>query len=178
MLRPLHLHPTSRCGASIAVSVEAERPARDRLRLTFRVSGAVGALHVPAPATPIRTDELWKRTCFEAFVLPGPGQGYVEFNLAPSGRWATYRFDRYRKGMRDALDVTPEPIAFDQAPDRLTLSVAAAMPTDLAERPRWRLGLSGVIEEASGHVSYWALAHPSPQPDFHNAASFVHELSA
>jgi hypothetical protein len=26
--------------------------------------------------------------------------GYVEYNLSPSGAWAAYRFDGYREGMR------------------------------------------------------------------------------
>ena len=77
--------------------------------------------------------------------------------------------------MRDATDVVPSPIEVTRDAARLELSVSAALP-DLAAAPVWRLGLTAVIEEANGAVSYWALAHPSPQPDFHNATSFVLEL--
>ena len=177
MTRTLHLHPTSRCGAEIAVSVDARRPQPGLLSLAYTVAGDIGRLYIPAPSEPVRTDDLWKRTCFEAFVLPGPGDGYVEFNLSPSGRWATYRFDRYREGMRDAVDVVPLPIEVTQSAARLELAVSAALP-DLAAAPVWRLGLTAVIEEANGHVSYWALAHPRSQPEFHDAASFVLELAA
>ena len=132
---------------------------------------------MPAPSDPLRTDDLWKRTCFEAFVLPDPGEAYVEFNLAPSGRWATYHFDRYRVGMRDAIDVVPAPLEVRAGADHLELLTSADLPA-LAAAPVWRLGLTAVIEEADGTVSHWALAHPSPQPDFHNARSFVLELAA
>jgi hypothetical protein len=177
MIRALQLHPTSRCGAEIAVSVGARRPEPGLLCLAYTLAGDIGRLYIPGPSEPLRTDELWKRTCFEAFVLPGPGDGYVEFNLAPSGRWASYRFDRYREGMRDATDVVPSPIEVTRDADRLELAVSAALP-DLAAAPVWRLGLTAVIEEANGQVSYWALAHPRPQPEFHDAAGFVLELPA
>jgi hypothetical protein len=40
----------------------------------------------------------------------------------------------------------------------------------------WRLGLSAVIEETSGRISYWALAHPPGKADFHHSDCFAHEL--
>jgi hypothetical protein len=40
----------------------------------------------------------------------------------------------------------------------------------------WRLGLSAVIEDTRGSLSYWALAHPPGKPDFHHADGFALEL--
>jgi hypothetical protein len=34
-----------------------------------------------------------------------------------------------------------------------------------------------VIEDQSGGVSYWALAHPPGKPDFHHADGFALEFS-
>jgi len=45
----------------------------------------------------------------------------------------------------------------------------------LGEGP-WLAGLSAVIEEPTGAISYWALAHPSDKPDFHHPDSFILEL--
>jgi len=42
----------------------------------------------------------------------------------------------------------------------------------------WLAGVSAVIEEADGTKSYWALAHPGDEPDFHDEAGFVLELPA
>ncbi len=36
-----------------------------------------------------------------------------------------------------------------------------------------KLGLSVVIEDVDGNLTYWALAHPSDKPDFHHPDSFV-----
>src|SRR5579863_4238864 len=173
----LILHPASRCGVAIALEVEAARPQAGLLSLAYAVRGEVGRIFVPGRSEPQRTDDLWKRTCFEAFVLPVPGEAYVEFNLAPSGRWATYRFDRYRVGMRDAVDIFLSPLDVRADAEVLKLSASARLP-DLAAAPVWRLGLTAVIEEADGTVSHWALAHPAAEPDFHNAKSFVLELAS
>jgi hypothetical protein len=36
-----------------------------------------------------------------------------------------------------------------------------------------RVGLTAVVESTDGRLTYWALAHPSPAPDFHHADGFV-----
>jgi hypothetical protein len=42
----------------------------------------------------------------------------------------------------------------------------------------WRLGLSAVIEETNGTISYWAVAHPPGKADFHHSDCFALELTA
>ena len=127
----------------------------------------------PAPKTPLeqppgRSDELWKHTCFEVFVRTP--DGYVEYNLSPSSRWATYRFDGYREGMREADEVATV-LGMDFASDMGALEANIELPPG-AEM----LALSAVIEAEDGQKSYWALAHPSDKPDFHHPQSFVLEL--
>jgi hypothetical protein len=175
MRQRLTLHPTSTCPAVSSITVDATRPKPDLLTLSYVLVGAISDLHVPAKTDPVRTDELWKRTCFEAFVLPQSGEAYAEFNIAPSTQWAAYRFDRYREGMRDAGEIAPLSVDVAATDERLTLDVAfdlGALPGFDCEAP-WRLGLTAVIEEAIGRISYWALTHPLPKPEFHNADGFT-----
>lgn len=120
----------------------------------------------PAPAAPRRADGLWRTTCFELFVRGGPGPGYAEFNFAPSGEWAAYRFDARREGMRK-LETAPPVIAARGTGIRVTLDLAA-LP-----RGHWQIGLTAVIEEADGSRSFWALTHPADQPDFHDPRGFA-----
>ena len=166
-------HPDTPRAAVAAIAVEATRPAPGRLTLRYILTGDVSALRLPPSSPQQRTDDLWKHTCFEAFVLCPPGPAYRELNLDPSTRWAAYRFDACRQGM--ALADIPEPqITVTTSPDRLDLQ--AMITLDLPPTALWRLGLSAVIEETSGRLSYWALAHPSGRPDFHHADCFTLEL--
>jgi hypothetical protein len=40
-----------------------------------------------------------------------------------------------------------------------------------------RLGLSAVIEDIDGRLSYWALKHPPGKPDFHHPDSFALDVT-
>lgn len=160
-------HPTTGDAPPRTLTVEL---ARDGvlLWLRFIVDGEIDRVQWPASATPGRADELWRRTCFEAFVATD--DGYVEYNLSPSGQWATYRFDGYRQGMREAVEAI-ENDGLNDAAGVLELQARIELP--LGAR---RLGLSCVVEHRDGGFSYWALAHPSAKPDFHHPDSFILEL--
>jgi hypothetical protein len=142
----------------------------DSLWLMFIVDGDIDAVEWPPEAQPGRADDLWRHTCFEVFVAAD--NGYVEYNLSPTGQWATYRFDSYREGMRPA-DQTIDVHGLDGGENYVALEAVIDLPPD-ATGP---IALSAVIEATDGTLSYWALAHPSDKPDFHHPDSFVLELS-
>ena len=179
MRQALRLHPDSRCAAVTRIEVDVTRPRAGTLVLSYVVSGRIGDLRLPAVTASARADELWRHTCFEAFVRASLGEAYYEFNFAPSSQWAAYRFDRYRSGMRVAAEIGAPRIEVQSAAGRYTLQVALELD-ELSGLPRntgWRLGLAAVIEETNGNKSYWALAHPAGKPDFHHADGFAYELS-
>ena len=47
---------------------------------------------------------------------------------------------------------------------------------DLLPRAELLLGLSAVLEDLHGRISYWALAHPPGNADFHDDAGFALKL--
>lgn len=174
MRRALLRHPASPCAAIERIEAEAVRR-EGRLLLTFLAHGDIAAVRWPESRPPTREDGLWKRTCFEAFVQAPPSGAYCEWNLSPSSQWAAYRFESYRKAMAPLPGATTPRIETFVEPRRYELRAAIDLGPAAWPQGEWRLGLSAVIEEAGGALSYWALAHPSPTPDFHNAAGFVYE---
>jgi hypothetical protein len=138
----------------------------------YGVGAPVERFVVPAATEPKRADELWKTTCFEAFLRPLREEGYREWNFAPSGKWAAYDFTSTRTGMREAEAADP----YIRVEDNFTwwaLGASIAVPAD----ENWELGLSAVLEEKDGTKSYWALAHPNAdKPDFHDPGCFVARL--
>lgn len=168
----LQLHPESRCDAVTSIEADAVRNVGG-LALRFVVTGDVSKLALPAKTLPARMDDLWKHTCFEAFVRT-EGEAYYEFNAAPSTQWNTYRFDSYRQGMSLAYEIALPDFETRRDADRFEIATTLTLPT----RPGpWRAGLSAVIEEANGAKSYWALAHAPGKPDFHHADAFALELA-
>jgi hypothetical protein len=176
-------HPETPCAAFTGIEVEISRLGSRRLLLRFFMFGDTAHIEWPRLPEPVGpTEGLWRHTCFEAFVRPEGGELYYEFNLVPSLHWAAYRFSGYRSGMekvgavdpprRDAAN--PEDAKHHVFSATLELERLVELPLDRS----WHVGLSAVIEERNGRISYWALAHPPGDPDFHDPACFALELPA
>jgi hypothetical protein len=175
----LKLHPDYLCNAVTRIEVDASRPSPERLELRYRAIGDTSQVSLPSPAIPVRSDQLWEHTCFEAFVRAGPDAPYYEFNFAPSLEWAAYRFAGHRRGMCSPEIEPPDVRArSDSHCYELEASLQLAKFPDLPANALWQLNLSAVIEERNGRKSYWALAHPSGKADFHHPDCFTHHLQA
>jgi hypothetical protein len=151
-----------------------------KLVLTYSAGGALDKILWPASLSsqPQRRDELWKHTCFEAFIKPiGPGikDEYWEINLSPAGDWNVYRFTSYRNGMAKEEAIQTLHPTFTKAGDQwqLTCELWVAAWSDAKEL---EVGLTSVIEDTSDEISYWAIHHAGPQPDFHLAKSFTKNI--
>ena len=138
----------------------------------FGIGAPAERFVIPVSEEPHRADDLWKTTCFEAFLRPLGEERYREWNFAPSGDWAAYEFTGYRDGMIPAeIDADP----YIRMEDNFTwwaLGATIAVPADT----NWQLGLSAVLEEKDGTKSYWALAHREEKPDFHDPGCFAAHL--
>jgi hypothetical protein len=169
MTSTFHLepHPTSVRSSVESIEVMVWRDG-EGLHFRYLVEGAE-KLMLADPAEPCRTDELWRTTCFEAFI-GGEASSYTELNFAPSGQWASYDFDAPREGMRSSA--TECEVWLEGGGD--WIAVRAAASGEFASDAK--LGLSAVLEEADGTKSYWALAHGRDTPDFHDPDCFVARL--
>ena len=172
----MHLkpHPDAYGTAAIGVHVDVERRGPSILALRYRLTGRITEILLPPPRTPGRVDGLWQHTCFEAFLRPSAAKAYYEFNLAPSGQWAAYRFDDHRTGMQAADGMAPPAIQSRFVAD--AFEVEALLDLAGLAGPDSRLGLAAVIEEKEGLKSYWALEHPPGAPDFHHRDCFTLEV--
>lgn len=179
LLLLLSPHPDFSAGGVTQIEVHVARPSVNRVVLSYVVTGRIGDIRIPPVVPAARGDELWSHTCFEAFIRASSGAKYYEFNFAPSTQWAAYRFNGYRDGMSVATEINEAPIEVTAGSDRFTLQ--ASVPIDrllaLSAKTPWRLGLSTVIEDRAGRMSYWALAHPPGKPDFHHMDCFACEFS-
>jgi hypothetical protein len=171
-------------GAIRQIEVRVARPAPTRLLLEYELRGDLAGVLLTeagpkgAAGEPDgRTDGLWRHTCMEAFIASSPtGPGpYLEFNLAPGGQWAAYRFSGYRAGMAPLTGIHPPRIELRTQPEGLLLAAEMQIPADLAARTL-RLGLTAVVEGVQGQLGYWALRHAGERPDFHHPDSFEFEI--
>jgi hypothetical protein len=170
----LACHPQTPAPRIRAIDVGVAGAPGGSLTLAFALEGDLSGLRIPGPRPSRRVDGLWRHTCFEAFVMGEEGPGYREFNFSTSGEWAVYAFRGYRDGR--GLEVQPAPGGVvRRSGDRLELD-AEIRPEYLPPGRLLRLGLSAVVEDADGVLSYWALRHPPGKPDFHHADAFASQL--
>jgi hypothetical protein len=170
----LRCHPSTRPEAVRAIQVLVRRSADAELRMTFRLDGDIPRIRVPSPGVPRIATQLWRHTCFEAFIAVEGQSAYHEFNFAPSGEWAVYAFCGYRNGGPPADEMMRPQIFVRSTDSRLELDALVRLDVLSADHPRasLRIGLSAVIEASDG-LSYWALRHPADKPDFHDADGFA-----
>ena len=148
------------------------------LELTWTVAsdgddlGSLLRLPTPGPE-PQRLDDLWRHTCFEAFVAVAEQEPYLELNLSPAGDWNVYGLEGYRRGLTPLAACTDLPARIDLQPRHLALAVTLPLPGDLATAPVLAVGLTAVLEDAAGHHTYWALHHPAAEADFHHRGGFT-----
>jgi hypothetical protein len=169
-------HPSTPCDAVESLGARVTLTASGRLQLHYVLRGQLARLAIPALAPMRHRDELWKHTCFEAFVSADGGTAYRELNVSPSREWAAYSFTKYREGMA-RLEQPPQ-VAVRKDDERLEVEVGVEL-ANWFDVP-WRtlnLGLAAVIETATGERSYFALRHPVERPDFHHRGGFALQLS-
>jgi len=147
----------------------AIRPTDMGCEAEFRMDGCLDAIRMPDLVPSVRQDNLWKTTCFEVFWQPIGQPGYVEFNLSPSGKWASYDFDAFREGMRDApVDAISLACSHQSSNGSgelvLKASIAANLPVPA------QVALNAIVEHEDGGLQFWALAFPPGPPEFHSEA--------
>jgi hypothetical protein len=166
---PLLPHPASPPDTISAVLCGTSWRDRGAWVVDFIVREPPAALRLPEPAAPERADGLWRTTCFELFLRRPDEKAYIEFNFSPSGRWAAYAFDDYRKGGRN-LEVaapiirTADPVQFASATQAhlSALGLDPDVAQTLADAGAAMLRASPVQFAVSVTLSDPAFAEPGP----------------
>jgi hypothetical protein len=170
-------HPATPCRVVSAIEVTLARRGGG-LALGYALHAEGGRLRLPAASTPAAADGLWQHSCCEIFVAAAGDPAYREFNLSPSGQWAAYAFRACRErdveaGAQLLSGFAPD-ITARQSADRFELT--AQLPPFVLPSGALEIGLAVVVEGSDGELSYWALRHPAPRPDFHDRGGFALRL--
>ncbi len=148
-----------------------------QLRLRYRLGGAIETVQLPpAAASPERRDGLWTTTCFECFWGLAGERPYWELNLSPAGHWNLYRLEDYRQGLRPELGYDQPLHRVSQADGVLSMELDLPLPAPIPPGAPLQVAIAAVMEDRHGQLSYWALAHPGAEPDFHRRDAFLLRL--
>ena len=119
---------------------------------------------------------MWETTCFEFFLAIPAAAGYWEFNLSPAGLWNVFRLTGYRQGLQEEPAFPRLPFTVHRQPEILTLTLNVDLAAIIPGNPPLEVAISTVLQHQDGRLSYWALTHPGPEPDFHHREGFLIKL--
>ncbi len=133
----------------------------------------------PLFSLPQRRDDLWKSTCFEAFLKPQNQASYWEFNFSPEGFWNCYSFTGLRHGMKPEPRLFAPVFHFETRGYSQIFRIEVDLPKEFGElRKDLNYSMTAVCETNNGDKSYWAASHPEAKPDFHDSTYFKATLEA
>jgi hypothetical protein len=176
--RTFSLKPFPAAGPLPSTTITGEiARSSNKLVIGYALQGDPKAIVIPHPAkAPTRKDGLWKDTCLELFVTAKGSDRYWEFNLSPTAHWNVYRFDAYRQGRHQEEAFSSLPFRVWNGPDALRFALELDLDPILPPGQAVDIAVSAVLRRQNGDLTYWALSHHGPQPDFHRRDGFLIEL--
>lgn len=132
-------------------------------------------------STPNKTRliKLWEKTCFELFIKNNHDQ-YIEFNFSPNFEWNCFYFNKKSDPLVEWEQMQMPVI------DILLSSEHFFLFVDIKKEffPKGFFGvgfelcagITSVIKEKTGSMSYWALSHADTRPNFHHFDSFKYKF--
>jgi hypothetical protein len=186
----------------LAIAATATRN-QDWLSISYCLQGDLTQVVIPATGQDVqRKDRLWEQTCFEFFLGEGLGEGsdgvsagrlcqreasqreafqgnrshtspYWEFNLSPTGDWNVFSLQGYRQGLKEESAFSSLPFTLRTSASALNLDISVNIGSLITSDQPLRLGISSVLLLASHQESFWAIAHPAAEADFHHPDSFA-----
>jgi hypothetical protein len=145
------------------------------LVVQYSLSGNIQDVLLPEiNPQPARKGELWLQTCFEFFLAFPDQPQYWEFNFSPSGDWNVFHMDAYRRfGFSEEKSMQAPVLEIRNNVDCFTLDATIDLSPIAKPESQIQVGITSVIQAHQGHETYWALAHPQPQADFHLRDGFI-----
>ncbi len=126
-----------------------------------------------------RVMKLWEKSCFELFIK-NADNSYIEFNFSPEFEFNCFYF----AGLGDALC---EYSRMDSVKIDILLSLDVFHLIAEIDKKKFpesffmnkghlKVGITSVIQDKNGSISYWALSHHDTRPNFHDFKSFKANL--
>jgi hypothetical protein len=156
------------------------KPSPDCWHLIYKFSSDTENLEIPERQNHTsRKDLLWQETCFELFIKKRSSSEYLEWNFSPSGNWALYHFEEYRKNPTKPQTLQPvikTSYALESSKRNIRVEAAIPSPACIFGSNQYLVTICAITKFKTGEYEFWSLYHPSDKPDFHDQKSFVLEV--
>jgi hypothetical protein len=126
-----------------------------------------------------RVLKLWEKTCFELFIK-NENDSYIEFNFSPNFEWNCFYFEKKGDPLKELNQMKMPELDILLSKDNFLLFAKIQkeyFPKGFFEdNQSLNVGISSVIKDRKGNLSYWALSHCDSRPNFHHFESFKYKF--
>ena len=130
-----------------------------------------------------RIIKLWEKTCFELFIKNQNG-AYLEFNFSPNFGWNCFFFNQKGEELKEweTMQMPSTDVLLSIDHFLLVAEIKKIyFPKTFFDRSNnvannLEAGITCVIKDKLGTLSYWALAHCDTRPNFHHFDSFKYKF--
>lgn len=163
------------------ISIEAEiNLNQESVFLSFRIQKGMELIDLGIP-TPNRSRliKLWEKTCFELFIK-NQNDNYIEFNFSPNFEWNSFYFNKKGDALKqwEPMKIPATEILLSHDHFFLFVNIKKEyFPKEFFDtKNELTAGITSVIKDKSGSLSYWALSHNDIRPNFHHFDSFKYKF--
>ncbi|MDB5039046.1 MAG: hypothetical protein JWQ35_2574 [Bacteriovoracaceae bacterium] len=177
----LKLIPFGKHSDGSKYSLEAEVVfTESKLKIIYLLRGNLEDLIiVPKKTGAGQIDDLWKSTCFEAFISKKKSFRYIEWNFSSSQEWGFFAFESYRKAAPEKLIQSAPEMRIKRSKADFVMEINLNLKENdsfFENADPYEMGLSVVLKSRDGKQSYWAISHSGTKPDFHLRDTFKVQL--
>lgn len=158
------------------ITIESElNMTPDSVFVSYKVQGSLAEIDLgqghPHHA---RVIKLWEKSCFELFIK-NEKNSYIEFNFSPEFEWNAFYFEKKGDALAEygRMDSVKKDILLSLDVFHLIVEIDRKKFPDHFFESALEIGLTSVIKDRHGKLSYWALSHQDTKPNFHDFRSYV-----
>ena len=161
------------------ITIETElNTTESSIFISYKVSGELSTIDLgKGEPNHARVMKLWEKSCFELFIKTKE-DSYIEFNFSPEFEWNCFYFSKKGSPLVEyaRMDFLKFDILLSLDVFHLIVEIdKKKFPEGFFQGPL-AAGITSVIKEKNGRISYWALSHEDTRPNFHHFDSFKYKF--
>lgn len=161
------------------ITIETElNTTESSIFISYKVSGELATIDLGhGEPNHARVMKLWEKSCFELFIKTKE-DSYIEFNFSPEFEWNCFYFPQKGAPLLEyaRVDSVKTDILLSLDVFHLIVELDKKKFPDGFFQGALSAGITSVIKETNGKMSYWALSHEDKRPNFHHFDSFKYKF--
>ncbi len=162
-----------------AIEIHSElNTTEESVYISYKVTGDLSSLDLGSGRSlHNRVIKLWEKSCFELFIKDA-SDSYVEFNFSPEFEWNAFYFAKKGDALKEyeKVNQVKTDILLSQDVFHIIVEIEKNKFPENFFTGELSAGITSVVKEKNGNISYWALSHEDTKPNFHDFRSFRYKF--